>query len=88
MLLQHLLLLLLLLLHEYGLSLLCLDSNFAAKTDDFLKNKFLHTFNVIHLFKAEIELVGTNRLIVRIVPYCQIRVLQSLVTRDTLRRVE
>ena len=53
-----------------------------------LNDKLLHTLNRVLVFKAKVELGGTNRLISRVVPNLEIGVIQGLLASNTLRRVE
>lgn len=59
-----------------------------AEPNDFIKNHLAHAGNIFNDLKAEIESGRAVGLISSIVPNAEIAVLESLLNRDTLRRVK
>jgi hypothetical protein len=55
---------------------------------NFFNNKLLHSFDRVLVFKAEVELGGTDRFISRVVPNLKVGVVQGLFTSNSLRRIE
>ena len=55
---------------------------------NFLNDKLLHSFDRVLVFKAKIELGGTDRFISRVMPNLKIGVVQGLFTSNPPRRIE
>jgi len=55
---------------------------------NFLNNQFLHAFDRVLVFKAEVELGGTNWFICRVVPDLEVGMVQGLFTSNPFRRIE
>ena len=53
-----------------------------------LNDKLLHPLDRVLVFKAKVELVGTDWLVCRIMPDLKIGVVQGFLAGDSLRRIE
>ena len=53
-----------------------------------LNNQLLHAFDRVFVFKAEVELGGTNRFVCGVVPDLEVGVVQGLFASDPFRRIK
>jgi len=65
-----------------------LGTNFRAERVNFLNDQFLHSFDAILFFEAEIEFELADRFVGGVMPDLQVRVIQSLFAADTFGGVE